>query len=91
MLKVVLILLLLEEKENSVWEIRARFIIELNQRDLSLLKKIQNFFGGIGRIYQNKAKNSFNYRVTKITDFKTILIPHFEKYKLLTQKGADFI
>jgi hypothetical protein len=50
---------------------------------------LQNYFCGIGSL--NKQKNTIKYSVAGIKDLKTIIIPHFENYKLLTQKGADFI
>lgn len=53
-------------------------------RDLELLKRIQVFFGGCGKIYieNNKAK----YLVTRSKDLVEVIIPHFLKYPLLTQK-----
>jgi len=71
------------------WAVQSSFQIELNQQDLSLLKILQEFFGGVGRIIKNKTNNSFIYRVTKLSDLINVIFPHFEKYPLLTQKGAD--
>jgi hypothetical protein len=51
---------------------------------------MKTFFGGIGSISKNKVTNMVSYRVDGIKDFTTIIIPHFLKYPLLTQKGADF-
>jgi len=31
-----------------------------------------------------------HYRVTNIDDLTNVIIPHFEKYPLITQKQADF-
>jgi hypothetical protein len=31
------------------------------------------------------------YTITKFKDVRDVLIPHFNKYPLLTQKGADFL
>jgi hypothetical protein len=53
--------------------------------------QIQKFFGGIGRIYFEPKTDSVRFRFNKLTDLKNFILPHFEKYKLLTQKAADFI
>jgi hypothetical protein len=38
----------------------------------------------------NDNKNEVSFRVTSLEDLTYILIPHFSKYPLLTQKAADF-
>jgi hypothetical protein len=52
---------------------------------------LQDFFSGTGSISISKARHSASYSVKSIKDITTIIIPHFCKYKLLTQKAADFI
>lgn len=37
-----------------------------------------------------KVKRSANYNLTKIDDILNKVIPHFSKYKLLSQKNGDF-
>ena len=61
------------------------FSIELHIRDLSLLKKIQLYFG-VGNIYIRKRKVSTmaSYCVQSIEDLNNVIIPHFIKYPLLT-------
>ena len=38
-----------------------------------------------------QSKDSVQYRVASLKDLNDIIIPHFEKYPLITQKKADFI
>lgn len=64
------------------------FSIHLNVRDLELLKIFKNFFG-VGNIQKN-ADGSITYSVTGINDLIGVIIPHFDKYPLLTNKQADF-
>jgi len=71
------------------WQVQSIFSITLHSRDESLLLQLQSYFCGIGSL--SKQKNAVKYSVAGIKDLKTIIIPHFEKYSLLTQKGADFI
>jgi LAGLIDADG endonuclease len=52
---------------------------------------LQQFFGGTGKININSKHESIKYTVTKLSDLINVIIPHFERYPLLTQKGADFI
>jgi hypothetical protein len=73
------------------WYVKCRFAINLHKRDLSLLLKVQEFFGGIGAITKSKTTNSVSYSVETKKDLLNVIIPHFKKYNLLTQKGADFI
>ena len=73
------------------WQISAEFQIQLHKRDLNLLLQLQDFFSGAGSISISKTRNSASYSVKSIKDITTIIIPHFIKYKLLTQKAADFI
>jgi len=76
-------------KRNLGWRVQAKFQIGLHISDLDLLLQIQQFFGGIGSIGKS-GKMSF-YSVSSIKDLTNIIIPHFEKYCLLTQKAGDFI
>ena len=51
------------------------------------MERIQKFFG-VGKIYV-KDNDSISYLVTSVKDLQ-VIIEHFEKYPLHTQKGADF-
>jgi hypothetical protein len=52
------------------------------------LKKFQEFFGGAGSISKDR-KDSAQYKVFSKADL-AVVINHFNKYPLLTQKKADF-
>jgi hypothetical protein len=73
------------------WQIGAEFQIQLHKRDLNLLLQMQYFFSGTGSINISKTRQSATYSVKSIKNITTIIIPHFLKYNLLTQKAADFI
>ena len=76
-------------KRTLGWRIQARFQICLHVRDLSLLLQIQEFFGGVGSV--SESGNLGYYSVSSVKDLTNIIIPHFNKYFLLTKKAADFI
>jgi hypothetical protein len=73
------------------WQICAEFQIQIHKRDLNLLLQLQDFFSGTGSISISQTRPSVTYSVKSIKDLTSIIIPHFFKYKLLTQKAADFI
>jgi len=63
------------------------FQISLHQKDRALLELIQLFFG-VGKILK-KGKDSIQYRVGSHKGL-AVIIDHFEKYPLISQKQADF-
>lgn len=68
--------------------VQLYYIINLHKKDLALLYRIQSFFG-VGDVSQRG--EIVTYRVTKIKDLTNVIIPHFIKYPLITQKQADFL
>nr|YP_009574624.1 GIY-YIG endonuclease [Orbilia dorsalia]QBF58425.1 GIY-YIG endonuclease [Orbilia dorsalia] len=72
------------------WETQLVFNITLHSKDHDLLIQIRSFFG-VGFIKSNKNHNSVSYTVTKLKDLVNVIIPHFNKYPLITQKITDFI
>jgi hypothetical protein len=70
------------------WQVQPRFSIGLDKRDLALLKKIQSFFG-VGKISTYNS-NVVYFRVISVKDL-AVIIDHFDKYPLITQKRADYL
>lgn len=70
------------------FRVKATFQIGVHEKDESLLKKIQLFFG-VGLI-SRLGQNSVQYRVSKLEDL-SIILNHFENYPLITHKQADFL
>ena len=71
------------------WGVRARFQINLSQKDKVLLEQIQNFLCVKGSIYTKNEWNLIELQVQSVKDLKKI-IDHFDKYPLITQKFADY-
>lgn len=67
----------------------AEFLIGLHKRDIGVLKDIQNYLGGIGRIGKF-AQDAYALRVNTISEMIKI-IDHFDKYPLISQKRADYL
>lgn len=75
---------------KSGWGVTPQFRINLHIRDTLLLRKIHSFFG-IGTVYVWEDKNTATYMIQSLRDITNVIIPHFDKYPLITQKKADFI
>lgn len=78
------------QTRKTGWMILPRFAIHLHLKDINLLKEIQNYFG-VGNINISKKDNSVTYSVESVSDIIEKIIPHFDKYILISQKRADFI
>lgn len=75
---------------RSGWNVVPEFKIELHSRDLILLRKIHSFFE-IGTIGERKNLNKAYYSVQSARALSDVIIPHFDKYPLITQKRADYL
>lgn len=72
---------------KSGWDLSASFQIGLHAKDKVLLDRIQAYFG-VGKVYMAK-KDECRYLVRASKELRVIL-EHFNKYPLITQKQADF-
>lgn len=75
---------------HSGWNVIPEFQISLHSRDLLLLRKIHSFFG-IGIVKERTDKIQTYYSVQSARAIANVIIPHFDKYPLLTQKNADYL
>lgn len=66
--------------------VRAMFQIALHNKDKALLYLIQKYFG-VGVIIQRN-DGAYYYKVSQVKDLM-IILTHFNKYPLVTQKAAD--
>lgn len=72
------------------WTVNARFKITVHISDIDLMLNLKKFFGeDIGKMVI--FKDTCTYRVDKLKDILEVIIPHFDKYPLVTQKLADYI
>nr|YP_009568431.1 LAGLIDADG endonuclease [Drechslerella brochopaga]QBL02513.1 LAGLIDADG endonuclease [Drechslerella brochopaga] len=75
-------------KYKTDWSIELRFQIGLHKKDKLLLEKLQSYFG-VGLI-KIQTKDSLQFIVQSIKDLE-IIINHFDKYPLITQKSSDYL
>ena len=69
--------------------VEAIFSITLHKTDLIILQEIQSYFG-VGYIRKD-VMDKVKFRVESVKDIVNNVIPHFEKYPLITQKLADYL
>jgi len=79
------------ETNKMGWQVRPCFQIKLHNRDKELLMKIKTFFSEVGTIVTNYNYNFAVYKVNRLDHITNVIIPHFKKYSLITQKYGDFI
>lgn len=70
-------------------QVRVIYSLGLNDRNLPLILKLQEFFVGIGRI--TSYDNVVQYRVSDLNDICKILIPHFDTYNLNGNKLYSYL
>lgn len=78
-------------KLKTGYRVQSCFEIALNKKDAFILNQLQEFFGGIGTLRSDKKANAVRYSVDSLKELRTVIIPHFKKYPLITQKQADFM
>jgi hypothetical protein len=78
-----------KKKVGIGWKIVPMFTIGLDLKDLDLLVQIKDFFK-TGNIYISK-RGVVYYTVGSVKDIVKYIIPHFDKYPLVTQKLKDFV
>lgn len=74
-------------KSNNMWTVTPLFKIACSIQHLGTLELLKSFFG-VGTIYVSKT--SARYRVTKLSDLLTVIIPHFSAYPLISYKWVNY-
>lgn len=70
------------------YQIKAMFEICLHNKDYDLLYQIKDSFG-VGSITKHGC-TTLQYKVKYLKDLN-IIISHFDKYPLISQKWADYV
>ena len=69
--------------------VEVYFSISLHKKDLRILQEIKAYFG-VGKIRKD-VRDLVKFRVESLKEIVDSIIPHFEKYPLITQKLADYL
>lgn len=73
---------------QSGYQLKYEFTIALHKKDQALLESIKLSFNGAGGIHKH-GEESVHYRVSSLKDV-SLIVAHFDKYPLTTQKWADY-
>ncbi len=71
------------------WEVRPSFSVGQNKDRKEILELMKNYFN-CGAIRANQGDNTLKFETRNIDEIISKIIPHFEKYPLLSSKFQDF-
>jgi hypothetical protein len=83
----------LKNDNKTGYHIMPIFSIQLHSKDFLLLSLLKSYFN-VGTLKNKNNKNKLVtviYSVQSVKDLINVIIPHFEKYPLITQKRADYL
>lgn len=69
------------------------FAEALHKKDISVLRGIQDLLGGVGKIRDmgGGGEGMVILMVRSLKEITQVVLPHFDKYPLITQKYADYL
>ena len=76
-------------KAKAGWSVETKFSFCIHKKDRMVLDLTQAFFGGVGSITY-ASKDTLHYRIASLHDLINVVLPHFDKYPLNSQKRADY-
>ena len=77
-------------KNKTGLQVNPIFSIHLHSKDISLLESIKDYFG-VGIVNLENNTKSASYKILSVTNMINVIIPHFDKYPLISQKQADYL
>jgi len=75
-------------KLKTGWQVQLRFLIGVHIKDGFVLEQIRDYFG-VGTLFKDRS-DYIKYGVQSMADLQ-IIINHFEKHPLKTQKYVDYV
>ena len=76
-----------DAKSKLKWRTSPVFVIKLHIKDIAILEAIKNTLG-VGTVTTDRL-NMANFNVWSVKELQ-VIIDHFDKYPLLSQKCADY-
>ena len=71
------------------WEVRPSFCVSQNEDRSGILHRMQEYFL-CGSVRKNVSDRTMKYEVRALEEIFTKIIPHFQRYPLLSGKQDDF-
>lgn len=72
-------------------QVKIRLMVGLNRRENGLIQKMLEFFAGAGRINFSPKQGAVFYTVANIKDLTSLIVPHFDTYKLIGNKYNNYL
>ena len=72
------------------YRVYLRFRISQHSKDIRLMEKIVEYFGG-GKIYSYSGKSAVSLSIVDFTDITEKILPFFNKYPLIGIKLYDYL
>ena len=72
------------------WEIRPSFSVSQNSNRCEVIKLFKDNFG-CGSIRRDSSDKTVKFEARSVKDLVERIIPHFEKYPLISSKRKDFL
>lgn len=63
----------------------------MHEQDRALIQVISQYFGGIGHVSKPNKASTVEFRVNSLKDIVSVILPHFDKYPLLSKKRIDYL
>ena len=76
------------DRHKFGWEVRPSFSVSQNSNRSNVLHTFKKYFG-CGAIRPDRSDRTLKYEVRSINDLVYKVIPHFEKYPLISSKNRD--
>jgi hypothetical protein len=76
--------------ESTTNYVNVRLMVGLNHRENVLIQRILEFLG-VGRINLSPKQEMVYYTVGNIKDLISIIVPHFDTYKLIGNKYNNYL
>jgi hypothetical protein len=77
------------EKILVRWEVRPSFSVSQNRDRAEVLLLLEDYFG-CGSIRPDRSDRTLKWETRRLVDILDRVIPHFERYPLLSSKRLDF-
>lgn len=80
-----------DPRYKTGYRIEALFSINLHKKDVKILELIKAFFGDTGNIKYETKREVVSYVIRSKKQLISTILPHFDKFPLVTQKRGDYI
>lgn len=82
---------ILVQKTNNGHKISLAIKVTQKEHSMGILLDLQKYFGCGNIIIDSTKENAYKFSVNKIDDIINKVIPHLDKYPLLTSKNLDYL